>query len=105
MMTYWLIGRSDMSQANDSMVCKFKPRKKKKKKPEAKKLAPPGATEGDSASIATAVSTATLGTDATSLTPAQTPLPEVEGEKPQKTGGEEEKKEKEEKEETQRHQR
>ena len=31
METYWLEGRLDMAQANDSMVCKFVPRKKKKK--------------------------------------------------------------------------
>ncbi|CAH1773967.1 unnamed protein product [Owenia fusiformis] len=30
METYWLLGRKDMDVANDSMVCKFKPRKKKK---------------------------------------------------------------------------
>ncbi|XP_069105727.1 uncharacterized protein [Argopecten irradians] len=32
--TYWLTGRKDMGVANDSMVCKWQPRKKKKKKPE-----------------------------------------------------------------------
>lgn len=38
--TFWLIGRNDMSQANDSMVCKFKPRGgKKKKKPKKDKVA------------------------------------------------------------------
>ena len=31
MTTYWLLGHNDMSEANESMVCKFKPRKKKKK--------------------------------------------------------------------------
>ncbi|CAD5115744.1 DgyrCDS4689 [Dimorphilus gyrociliatus] len=31
METFWLIGRKDMTEMNDSMVCKFVPRKKKKK--------------------------------------------------------------------------
>ena len=29
METFWLLGRLDMDEANDSMVCKFVPRKKK----------------------------------------------------------------------------
>lgn len=33
METFWLVGRADMAQVNDSMVCKFVPRKKPKKKP------------------------------------------------------------------------
>ena len=41
METFWLLGRKDMAEANDSMVCKFVPRKKKpgdkKKKPPKKK--------------------------------------------------------------------
>lgn len=41
METFWLLGRKDMAEANDSMVCKFMPRKKKpgdkKKKPPKKK--------------------------------------------------------------------
>ncbi len=41
METFWLVGRKDMAEANDSMVCKFVPRKKKpgekKKKPPRKK--------------------------------------------------------------------
>ena len=38
METFWLLGRKDMAEANDSMVCKFVPRKKK---PGDKKKKPP----------------------------------------------------------------
>ena len=31
METYWLIGRADMDEVNDSMVCKWVPKKKKVK--------------------------------------------------------------------------
>ena len=35
METFWLHERADMAEVNDSMVCKFIPKKKKDKKPEA----------------------------------------------------------------------
>lgn len=37
METFWLVSRKDMLEANDSMVCKFVPRKAKKKE---KKITP-----------------------------------------------------------------
>jgi hypothetical protein len=32
METFWLLGRKDMGEANDSMVCMWRPKKKRAKK-------------------------------------------------------------------------
>ena len=50
METFWLVGRKDMAEANDSMVCKFLPRKKK---PGDKKKKPPKKKKGIRESVVT----------------------------------------------------
>ncbi len=57
METFWLLGRLDMDEANDSMVCKFVPRKKKpgdkkkKKTPKQKRIEEEGNLDSPSLEV------------------------------------------------------
>ena len=83
MMTYWLKGRTDMSQANDSMVCKFKPRKKKKKPP--KKLdVPDGKSELGASHVTLGASSVNLGGSSVNIEGKQS---EGDSEKTEKVQG------------------